>query len=86
MKPSKEFKEFMEVMKGGDDITAESSALAQGASKKGKEKALQKPLEDEESEPEAEDDDAAWLARRRGALDGDDDEAAVSLRSHVSLY
>lgn len=71
--PSKQYKEFMEVMKGDDNVTAESSAAAQAkASKKGKEKATPEPEEQPPADDD-DDDDSAWLAKRKAALDGDDE-------------
>lgn len=72
--PSKQFKEYMEVMKGADDVTAESSAAAQAkASKKGKERATPEPEDDSPPADDDDDDDAAWLAKRKAALDDEEE-------------
>lgn len=72
--PSKQYKEFMDVMKGTDGVTAESSAAAQAkASKKGKQKATPEPEETPADDDDEDDDDAAWLAKRKAALDGDEE-------------
>ena len=69
--PSKSLQEFMQVMKG-DDPTAPVPAVAPvKETKKGKERDTT-PLPAQEQGPE-EDDDAAWLARRKGNLGGLDD-------------
>lgn len=93
--PSKRLKEFMDVMKGVDPTAVDHSAaavpgeagwVAEGtkaakakASSKGKERATPKAESGDEAGEGDDDDDAAWLARRQGAIaGGDGDEPAAS--------
>ncbi|KAI9634522.1 multiple RNA-binding domain-containing protein 1 [Dioszegia hungarica] len=69
--PSKRLKEFMDVMKGVDPTAPEAAPKEFVPSRKGKEKSV-------EPEVEEVDDDAAWLARRTGALATEEGTQATS--------
>lgn len=82
--PSKQYKEFMDVMKGTDGVAAESSTSAQvKPSKKGKEKATPEP-EDSSADEDDDDDDAAWFAKRKAALDGDEEVSYLNFHRQLT--